>query len=550
MTVFFHVTFIAFSYSSALLTSFEYLVDPIIIVRTIMIFQFLPLLIVINSTEFSSKRNLLFLTFAICLSTLYVIDDFTTGFYGAVVDYKVGIVPRMRASAHLMAYKDTGSLVSLDYHADYFLEFVLVHFLSEVAGLNYVLTYFFIIRLIMIIVWSLVFVWSSTLVKDSKRRLSVLLLAGSILLANQGYNYEVSFAPVLLLLFYITVRKQNNRNLVVVSFFIVISILLASLRETLLLGLVSLIALCVIPLGKKSKGKHSESFSSNIANAMFLTLMFARIFLFASLEYFQGYVNRILNLINSIAAILKGGWGFQEVHLTTLESIHNPFDANIAFLSVVFALSILILMAFLSASFVLKKDHDFFSLALSITYLLALFTVISAYAVTKVTGSGIRDFSSATVLARSLLPLTVVAIIPYFQNMKKFNLLAKKPLLVVATIYLSIALIFAPFIFSRREVRSSYDMLRVSGDDSEYTILGNSMYEFIISNIPVESRIRILSPSSSFLQHYYLLPLQYNMGKQIETGAVNIPIQNKIFDNSIFTIFTYDTTFFLNELSS
>jgi len=214
-------------------------------------------------------------------------------------------------------------------------------------------------------------------------------------------------------------------------------------------------------------------------------------------------------------------------------------------------LSILILMAFLSARFILKKDHDFFSLAISITYLLMLFTVISAYAVTKVTGSGIRDFSAATVLARSLLPLTVVATIPYFQNMKKFNLLAKKPLLVVATIYLSIALIFAPFIFSRRETRSSYDMLRVSGDHSEYTILGNSMYEFIISNIPVESRIRILSPSSSFLQHYYLLPLQYRMSKQIETSAVNVPLESKVFDNSIFIISTYDASaFFLNMTHS
>jgi hypothetical protein len=516
-----------------------------------MLFQFLPLLIVINS-EKSSGKILLFFTFAICLSTLYVVDDFNTGFYGAAVDYKAGIVPRMRTSAHLMAYKDTGSLVSLDYHAEYFLEFVPVHFLSEVAGLNYVLTYFFIIRIVMIVMWSLVFVWSITLVMGSRRQLLMLLLASSIVLANQGYNYEVSFAPVLLLIFYLTARKQHSRSFVFIAFFMVVAILLASFRETQLLGLTSLITLCVIPLNRTSKDMHSGFLTSDIlVNATILVLVFARTFLLASLKHFQAYANQIMKLIDSIGAVLKGSWGLQKPLLTTIESIQNPLDATIALTSVVVTMSTLILVAILSARLALKRDRDSFSLALSIVYILALSIPISAYAVLKITSSGpVYDFSSATVLARSLLPLTILAIIPYFQNIKKVHLPGKKVLLILAAVYLSITLVFVPFIFLRTEVKSSYDMLRVSGDMCEYTMLGNSMYKFVISNVSIESRIRILSPVSGFLQHYYLLPLQYKTNKQIETGAVNIPLESKIFDNGIFTISTYDTsTFFLNELN-
>ena len=119
------------------------------------------------------------------------------------------------------------------------------------------------------------------------------------------------------------------------------------------------------------------------------------------------------------------------------------------------------------------------------------------------------------------------------------------------TVYLSLTLIFAPFIFARKEAKSSYDMLRVSGDYSEYAMCGNHMYEFAISYIPPESRIRILSPATGFLQHRYLLLLYYRTGKLIETGAMNITLESKIYDNRLFTISTSVrdiSTVFLNEL--
>lgn len=547
-----HATFVALSYSATLLSSFAPIIDPLVAHRVFMLLQFVPLLIIINTIKLSRSKSLLFLTFAICISTLYIVDDFNTGFYGAAVDYKTGIVPRMRTSAHLIAYGDSGRLLSLDYHGEYFLEFVLVHFLSEIVGLNYIFTYFFVIRALAIIIWAVLFVWSSTLVRGSGRRLWILLLASSIMLANQSYNREMSFAPVLLLVFYLTARKQRYWSFTFLALLVGFATLLASFRETQLLGLVSLITLCVIPWNKIRRNIHYKpSAAPTSFNATILVLVFARTFLLTSQEYFRGYANRLFALIDQIWAVLKGSWALQEPLLVTLEGVQNPLDRDLALMSVIFAVSLLVLIAILSIRLVLKQGLDPFSLAISSAYVIALFIPISAYIVQKVTGSGpMHDFGSITVLARSLAPLAVLVIVPYSQNIRRRHFPAKKSLLILVMVYLSLTLIYASFIFSRKETKSSYDMLRVSGDSSEYAVLGNHMYEFVISYVPPESGIRILSPATGFLQHYYFLPLQYVTNKQIETGAMSISLESKIFDNGIFTVSNsihHTSIIFLNE---
>lgn len=102
------------------------------------------------------------------------------------------------------------------------------------------------------------------------------------------------------------------------------------------------------------------------------------------------------------------------------------------------------------------------------------------------------------------------------------------------------------FIFSRKETKSSYDMLRISGDMTEYTSLGNSMYRFVLSYVPTELNIRIPS-SANFLRHYYYIPLQYSREKGFEWEAINIPFENRVFDNDLFTVSVYDRSVFLNE---
>lgn len=372
------------------------------------------------------------------------------------------------------------------------------------------------------------------------------------MLASQGYNYEVSFAPVLLMLLYLFIRKERLRSFAFVAFIIGIAILLVSFRETLLLGLVSLVVLCIIPWNKVGKDARTRFLTSSMyANATFLVLVCTRVFLLASYEYFKGYVSRLVRLLDSIVTVLKGSWEIKEEPLHTLTRIQNPLDANLAFISVVSAVSILVLVAILSVYLVSKRNGNSYSLGLFITYLLAVFIPISGYIVDKITGSGpLIDFSSVTVLPRTLLPLTVLSITRYSEKIRVDHLPFRKLFLNMVILYLAFTLIFAPFIFLREETKSSYDMLRTFGDRSEYTILGNSMYKFVIHHLTATSEITILDPSTNFLHQYYLLPLSYGTNRQIGQGAVNIPLESKVFDNGIFTISTYDgSTLFLSEFA-
>lgn len=551
--VFVHGSFIALSYNVDLLSGFAKFVDPLVVHRILMLLQFLPLLLVINSRVLSRSRILLFLTFAICISTLYVVGDFGLGFYGAAVDNKTGLFPRMRNPTQLMVYRDSGKLVFVDFHAEYFLESVCVHFLSEVTGLNYILTYFFIIRALAITIWSFLFVWSSDLVGGSRRRVWMLLLAASIILANQGYNDEMSFGPVLLLFFYLVARKQQSRSLTPIAILAVSGILLASFRETLLLGMISVIALCVNLWNKTSKGSQPKfSVARTPINVVFLIFVFARIFLLTSQEYLGGYILRVYLIIDRLWAVLNGSWTLKQPLLVTFGRIHNTLDTSIALLSTIFALSMLVLIAVLAIGFIFKRRLDPFSLAISTAFIVALSIPVSAYLTQKFTGyAAIYDYMTATFFPRSLAPLAVLAMTFYSQKIKRRQFRARKPLFMLVTVFLSLTIVFAPFIFSRKEVKSSYDMLRVFGDTSEYTVLGNSEYEFVLSHLLIQSRIVVLSPVQGFIQHFLVMPLSYTTGKQIayaESGVAAPVFANRIFDNALFTTSVYGDSILLDEL--
>lgn len=496
------------------------------------------------------------MTFAICISTLFAVEDFSLGFYGAAVDYKSGLFPRMRGPAHLMAYRDSGRIVVLDYHAEYFLEFVLVHFLSEVTGLNYIFTYFFTIKALVIMIWSVLFVWSSTLVRTGERRVWMLLLASSILLAHQSYNLEYSFAPILLLLFYFVTKKEQCRSFTLVVLLTAFAVLFASFRETLLLGLVSLITLCVIlwnKIGGNMQPKLSPARTS--ANVVILVIASTRTFLTASPEYFEGYAHRLFAIIDNLWATLTGSWTIKHPPLISFVRIQKPLDRSIALMSVIFAVSLLIFIAIFSSSLILKRRLDPFSLAISAVFIIALSIPVGAYITQKFTGHGaIYDFATATFLARSLAPLTVLAMMSYSQKIKERHFRAKKLLFILVMVSLSLTLIFGPFIFYREGIKSRYDMVRVFGDTSEYAILGNSEYEFVVSHLPIQSKIVILSPAQGFIQHFLALPLLYETTKstgapiRIHVMATAPVFASRIFDNNLFTTSAYEDTIFLDEL--
>jgi len=518
-----------------------------------MLLQFLPLIVVMAKKQLSMSRILLFVTFAICISTLFVVDDFNSGFYGAVVENGTGIMPRMRASAQLIAYGNTGRLAVLDYHGEYFLEFTTVHFLSTTAGLDYTLTYFFMVRILAVLLWSLLFVWSCSMISVSKQRLWIPLMAASIMLANQSYNHEISFGPVLLLGFYLMVQKRRSRISTFVTLFMVVGILLASFRETQLLGLMSLIALLVTTWKKTGTTTNPGLLPTRMSfNLLLLIFSFTRTFLLTSEAYAGSYFNYFSRLVDSMLAMIRGSISIRQPILTTVASLQNPLDMTIGTLSFLFAAIFLVAIAIMSARLIMKRNLDSFSLAICLAFIVTLIVPVGAYLVTKTQGTGpLSDFGSATTLARSLAPLAILAIVPHFQDNGKLRIPLKKFFVVFFTIYLSLNLVFVPFLFLRGDTKSTYDMVRNAGDISEYTIVGNHLFKFVTSYVTAESKIRILSPGSGFLAHYELLPLQFEMNEKIEIGFVNLTLDSRIYDNGLFNVSETQhqpSTVFLNEL--
>lgn len=555
MMVTLHASFVILAYDADFLSALDAFGSySIVIERALMLLQFLPLILILCSQRFSKSRFLLLLAFAMCVSTLFIVDDFNTGFYGAVLDYKSGIVPRMRTSAHLLAYEDSGRLVSLDPHADYFLEFVVVHFLSEVLGLNYVLVSFSIVRVALIVLWSSLFVLASGKARTHHAPIWSIILAASMLSATQSYNYEVSFGPLFLLMWFILINARFvTREHTICTMAITVGILLASFRESLLLTVVSLVATCLAFFSSQITNARPFSSWRSLSITLCLVLGSARVFQFSSLSYARTYLNWFQSLVDSILAALVGGLSFKSQPLSTVLAIGNPVDREIALVSVISYFALLTLLAILSLLILFKSQKPHHSNALSfavpISFLFASVTVVGAYSVLKILGAGpLHDYSSATVLIRSLAPLVVLIAVPYFTwTWIKRNVAAKLLMLLVVT-GLSLLLVFSSFLFLRAEVKSSYDMQRISGsrDWSEATIFATDLYRFTLSyNTPIETIV--IGRNASFLQLYYTLPLAYKTGRLSLTESPYVPFPVKVFDNGMFEIELHNQMILLDE---
>lgn len=519
-----------------------------------MLLQFVPLIITAVSKRLFRSRLLLFLTLAVCLSTMCVVDDFASGFYGSIIDYKSGIVPRIRESAQLKVYQDTGRLISLNFHADYFLEFVVVNVLSVVTGLSYILVYALFIRVTLITLWSLLFVWGSERISGSQRRIWLPLLASSILIAWAGYNLEVSFSPALFLLLYLIITKPHSSySLFISSILVTVSILMASFHETLLLGAICLLAIGFAFLAGKHFSQSSPTLASRpILVSSILIMTSARIFSASSQSYFKSYANFGVELARSVWNMLNGKLAFQQQPLSTLTQILNPVDRNLALLFIVSYLGLLILIGILSASFVISKTKkEPLSLSVLLIYIAAAIMPIIAYFALKTGASGpLRDFSSATGLASALAPIVILTVLSLKINLRKASSEAFRILTPVVLISLSLILVFAPFCFYRGDIKSDYDVLRLPGNPSDKTISGNRVYYFVLEYVPQNAAIDILSPPAGWLQHYYLLPLEYAFGKQVLAEPLNLTSPNRIYDNGLYTAFGEPITVLGSDIMS
>jgi hypothetical protein len=306
----------------------------------------------------------------------------------------------------------------------------------------------------------------------------------------------------------------------------------------------SIIALLLIILKRSGTSTNPRSFSTGaFFNILLLIFSFTRTFFLTSEGYAESYASYSFRLWGSVVKLFGGSIPFQE----------NPLDRGIASLSFVFAVGFLIFVAILSARFVVKRNFDPFSSAISLVFIITLAVPVSAYVVLKTQESGpLHDFGSATALARSMAPLVIIMMAPHFRNIGRINFPFKRLFLALVVIGLSLIVLFAPFIFLRGDVKSVYDMRQIAGDASEYTILGNHVYEFVISHRPIESKIRISSSATvSFLRLYEFLPLQYRTGGRVEIGYVNMTLESRTYDSGMFTVSisqTEQSTLFMNEL--
>jgi len=447
----------------------------------------------------------------------------------------------MRTSAELLAYSETGHLTCLDYHAEYFLEFVLVHFLSEVMGFNYILVYFFATRIFAVLLWAFLFFWSKRIMEEKRSSYAILLLiASSMLLAGQSYNLETSFAPILFVMFFVMMFSGVNRNKAVCMFILVVGIMFASFRETLMLCITSLVAI-FSSLFMRNNGslilrRNNKTLTSLLAASYLISA--ARIFQFSSISYFATYKDWFVSLINSIGDILKE-FSIRSKFLETITTISNPIDRSIALISVVSTLFLMTSLAFLGLVVMISqlKRRVLWSALFGIifTYLLAFSFEIAAYGVLKILGTGpLRDFSSATVLVRTMIPVVVFAIFPFIGTEKGRKRFSRLFNFIVVTGLIMI-LVFSPFLFARKEVKSSYDMLKMPLDQNEITLYSNNLFNFLVSHAPKKVWI-LVDPSASFFRGYYFLLVQYKIGIKMPQGSLESILQSVVFDNGLYGI--------------
>ena len=534
-SVLLHTLFVIFSYSSGL-SMLSAFVNPLLVHRVLMLLQFAPLIVVLSDRKLLMNRGLLFLAFSICVHTLSVVHDFYSGFYGSIIDYESGLMPRMRASATLMAYRDSGRIAVLDPHAEYFLEYVAVHFLSEITGMNHVLVYASSMRMIHIAFFASLFtIACSSISLKTRSHLWLLLLAATLLTANRPYSSEMSFGPLMLFMLFLLMTKEWRLNNNVCIILVALATLFASLRETLILATISTVAILVSLVFLR---KLYQPFALTLA-----VLGLARALLFTSTHYIKSYAIYFFEIIEAIWRALVEGLSLEKFPLSAAFTVLNPVDRAIALVSSISFIALLAALALMSLIYTARcRPTRHVLRAAPLAYVLLYAIPVAQYvAVNLMQGIGF-DFEASTVLIKSPAPV-VALVLAICSHSSRENTVGStksrdmRPLARIALLTaLAIVLSFAPLAFSHTymygsEVRSCYDALRVE-DPSGITIGGNRLYDFVVT-YRVPGSIVVLDRSSLFLYHFYKLPLEYATGGLVKLGSS--PAADVIYSNRMFS---------------
>jgi len=521
-----HTLFLILSYSQLLNQLSEFY--ALVIHRTLIVVQFtIIILVILISTYYKlNDKFLLGMSIATAINSIFTLDDFLSGFYGASLDSSSGIVPRMRTSAHMMAYNDLGHIVILDYHAEYFLEFLTVHVLSQILNVNYIIVYIFIIKFMVILLWTTLFILIYRRTYENIRPYSfadsvaILIVASSILMGSvTSYNSEQeSLGSLLSILLLLLLLQKRTLNTKIPLFLILFGVLFTSFLEISVLALMFLIAICIKFVSIR---KFKET-----TYIVLLVLLLSRIFQITNLVYVDRYLNSLFNIIYSfIRAVTERVIETEQIFPRI--GTPNPVDKVYSSFTVYSYLSVLILLAFLSITCIYKLSRQKNALHVSIlvTYLFLFSLTVITYPLSKAGFNIPSDMSSMRVTFLFLLPLVSMLVAKRFSELA--NLLHKKRVKSVFMVIVIVILILAPQYIHLGDVKSVYDMIRVKENVDKDIIFSNNLYHFVTTYIMKGSKI--FSSHDYIIDLYYSLPINY----KLKTGLVGYQInETQLYDIS------------------
>jgi hypothetical protein len=476
-----------------------------------------------------------------------MLDDLSSGFYGALLDYKSGIVPRMRISAHIKVYNDTGHLIALDPHGEFPLEYLTAFFIAKISNINYILVYWYIIRLVNITLWLTLFLITYKYLKSQGAScIWQLVNICTLLMSSQtGYNYEVGLAmPFFLLLFLIGTKRGKTSS--ISALLIAAGIVMTSFNMgTVDLALVSLVGLSLYGISKfiLHQFKPIEEMQC-ISTPIYALLILAltRIVIITTISYFGGYLTTFLSIINSFIRVMLEGPEFVRNPLVPFSRMpKEPVDTLLAYMSSysfggTFVTLLLLSVGGLYVSWRRKFLLRPFNLGILGAYIATSLLAGVTYVLWK--AGIVIDYVSLMSFTRSLTSLVVLSTFSILID-AQLNYKIPKILRVGILVFTIFMALFTPLgLTASSSVKSVYDMLRVKGNYNEMIIKANNGYRFTVPRTIAGAEVAI----DQSMKLYYMLVAKYDLGARF-VGVLNGLTGDsvfRVFDNGMYVVMVRD----------
>jgi hypothetical protein len=486
---------------------------------------------------------------AIGLTYIYMTKDFMFGFYGAYLDNSSGLIPFMYASEHFIAYHNTGRLVELDPHANFFSHYLIVYILSVILGVNYIIVYYVVYKLFFICIWTcfavilLRYINRLYLTNIAKWLISSYTISTVLISSINGYNVGQSEATWILALFliYVLIKSKNfSINDLLMFFFLVLAISLNSFREVLILLSISMIYIVTRLI------LHERKSLIYFLMSVILVITFARAFIFINIYYTIHYFNIIQEIFEAIVNALISSPGIREERLlVSIKGFQSSLDSLLTRMSI-FAYALYLLLNVLFIIYVLfvnlrylkhKYDIVFINIYTIYAFIIVFFFVLYILHITDVMS---RDFSTFRTLFLALNATTPLLWVNILNTLiKKIRSLLR----IIVAFILILILIFAPQYLHAIEVKSLIDTYRIHWNTNSMIFYTNNVYRFLKGYNDYKN---MYFSNDYFLLMHYSGVIRYTLGsslyslKEDISRLNNITINTTIFSNNNYKIIYLD----------